>query len=285
MAIKLPDFLTWSTLNRLRHKMRAPLIEQFGSDLKFTEIELPVIERLQGEGIDVTADQIQVLNDGTLAYKGYRVLVYIRDIPVIGNRENMPKYHFSHCKTLETMYRNQRAERYVVANSDSGLFQVNVMDGGVRSEQVRLSVCQNCLAHIHWNGFDMQMARSNRIAIVGHFKLVDFFAKYPRDLMSVTPRYSSVTAPMNTYTDDWGEVSAKTRSRRGFKCEKCPIILIGAESKYLHVHHRNGQKHDNRDENLEVLCIGCHADEPLHAHMKSLPEYREFIRKHRGKHK
>ncbi|KVD47587.1 HNH endonuclease [Burkholderia ubonensis] len=282
MAIKLPDFLTWSTLNGLRQKMRAPLVERFGAKLEVTEIELPIIERLRGEGIDVTADQIQVLNDGTLEYKGYRVLVYIRDIPAIGNRESMPKYHFAYCRTLETMYRNKRAERYVVANSDSGLFQVNMMDSGVRAEQVRLSVCQNCLAHIRWKGFDMQMARPNRLAIVGQFTLTEFFAKFPRDLMAVTPRYSSDTAPINTYTEDWGEVSARTRSRRGFTCEKCGIVLAGAESKYLHVHHRNGQKHDNSDGNLEVLCIDCHADEPLHAHMKGLPEYREFFHRHRG---
>ncbi|WP_081075536.1 HNH endonuclease [Burkholderia stagnalis] len=282
MAIKLPDFLTWSTLNGLRQKMHAPLVERFGAKLEVTEIELPVIERLQGEGIDVTADQIQVLNDGTLTYKGYRVLVYIRDVPAMGNRNDMPKYHLAHCRTLETMYRNKRSGRYVVANSDSGLFQVNVMDGGVRSQHVRLSVCQNCLAHISWKGFDMQMARPNRLSIVGQFTLTEFFAKYPRDLMSVTPRHSSDTAPINTYTKDWDEVSTRTRSQRGYRCEKCSTVLAGAESKYLHVHHRNGQKHDNSDGNLEVLCIGCHADEPLHTHMKGLPEYREFRRRYRG---
>jgi hypothetical protein len=27
------------------------------------------------------------------------------------------------------------------------------------------------------------------------------------------------------------------------------------------------------------LCLGCHAKEPLHAHMKRLPEYRDFVRR------
>ncbi|WP_368623423.1 HNH endonuclease [Paraburkholderia sp. BR13444] len=281
MTFKLPDFLTWSAFNGLRHKMGAPLVERFGATHVVTEIDLPVIDRLKGDGIDVTADQIQVLDDGTLAYKGYRVLVYIRDVHAMGNRDTMPKYHFAHCRTLEAMYRNQRSERYVVANSDSGLFHVNVMDGGVRPQQVRLQVCQNCLAHIRWKGFDMQAARPSRLSIVEQFKLTEFFVKYPRDLMSLQPGHSSDTAPINTYTDDWPEVSARTRSRRGYRCQRCSIVLAGVESKYLHVHHQNGQKHDNSDENLEVLCVGCHADEPLHAHMKALPEYRAFIDRYR----
>jgi hypothetical protein len=281
MTIKLPDFLAWSAFNGLRHKMGAPLVEQFGVRHQVTEIELPDIERLQREGIDVSADEIQVLDDGTLAYKGYRVLVYIRDIQSIGSRDNMPKYHFAHCRTLETMYRNQRSERYVVANSDSGMFQVNVMDGSIRPEQVRLNVCQNCLAHIHWKGFGMQIARPSRLLIVAQFRLTEFFAKYPRDLISSVPAHSSDTAPINTYTDDWAEVSSRTRSARGFRCEKCSIVLSSADSKYLHVHHRNGQKHDNRDGNLEVLCVGCHADEPLHGHMKGLPDYQKFIERYR----
>jgi hypothetical protein len=281
MTFKLPDFLTWSTFNGLRNKMGAPLIERFGAQHVVTEIDLPVIDRLQGAGIDVTAEQIQVLNDGTLAYKGYRVLVYIRDVPSIGNRGSMPKYHFAHCRTLETMYRNQRSERYVVAISDSGFFHVNVMDSGIKSEPVRLDVCQNCLAHIRWKGFDMQMARPSRLSIVSQFRLPEFFDKYPKDLFAVTPKHSWDTAPINTYTPDWLEVSAKTRSQRGNTCEKCSIILAGVASKYLHVHHRNGQKHDNKDANLAVLCIACHADEPLHGHMKGLPDYREFTGRYR----
>lgn len=281
MTFKLPDFLTWSTFNGLRSKMGAPLIERFGAQHIVTEIELPVIDRLQGTGIDVTAEQIQVLEDGTLAYKGYRVLVYIRDVPLIGSRGSMPKYHFAHCRTLETMYRNQRSERYVVAISDSGYFHVNVMDSGTKSEPVQLDVCQNCLAQIRWKGFDMQMARPSRLSIVGQFRLPEFFDKYPKDLLAVTPKHSSDTAPINTYTHDWVEVSARTRSQRGFKCEKCSIVLAGGSSKYLHVHHRNGQKHDNKDANLAVLCIECHADEPLHGHMKGLPDYREFTGRYR----
>ncbi|MFT4503171.1 HNH endonuclease [Caballeronia sp. 15711] len=281
MTFRLPDFLSWGAFNTLRHDMGAPLVERFGAQRHIKEIELPLVERLKDGGVDVSADQIKILDDGTLAYKGFRVLVYIRDVPNLGHREEMPRYHLAYCHTLEMMYRNKRSERYVVANSDSGLFNVNVIDGAVKSKLVALNVCQNCLASISWMGFDMQLPRPQRLGIVSKFALPEYFTKYPRDLFGSKPKHTSDTAPINDYTRDWSEVSDRTRKKRGYCCGKCRTILNQGDAKFLHVHHRNGQKNDNSDENLEVLCIGCHAEEPFHAHIKRLPNYRVFMQKYR----
>jgi 5-methylcytosine-specific restriction endonuclease McrA len=89
--------------------------------------------------------------------------------------------------------------------------------------------------------------------------------------------HSSDTAPLNVYSQDWNEISERTKRQRGYRCAKCNTVLGQSDSKFLHVHHRNGQKHDNRESNLEVLCIGCHAEEPMHGHMRALREYQEYI--------
>ncbi|WP_213715498.1 HNH endonuclease [Cedecea lapagei] len=281
MSIKLPDFLEWGLLNSLRNEMKAPLAKSFTQDTQFVPIDIPIIERLRNAGIDINIDELQIHSDGTLIYKGYRVLLYIRDISSMGREANMPKYHLAYCQTLEKMHKNDRFNRYVVANDDSGSFQVNVVDGSIQGQSVKLSVCQNCLDKIHWKGFDMQkMLRSVRLQLVSQFSLVEFFNTYSRDLISVTPKHTSVTAPLNDYSMDWPSISKNTKLARGYKCQSCNIILNGNDSKYLHVHHRNGQKYDNKDSNLDVLCVFCHANQPMHGHIKITPQYSDFIAKY-----
>lgn len=275
----LPNFLNWESLNSLRKRMEAPLIEPFGPRWLAASIEIPLVDQLQNGGVDVQGDQFNELQDGTLEYQGYRVLVYIRDISVLNGEETMPRYHLSYCRTLDAMKKSNRFGRYVVSNAETGLFHVNIMDGegsAPRREMVPLKVCQNCLDRISWNGFNMKLRFDKRRELVSAFDLSKFFALYPRDLLSVRSTESAATAPLNVYSADWKKISEAARRKQGYQCRRCSLVLNHSASKFLHVHHCNGLKHDNRDDNLEVLCIRCHAAEPMHDHLKRLPEYREF---------
>jgi hypothetical protein len=280
--MKLPNFLDWATLNNLRGQMGAPLAEKFGPQLKVKSIDLPIAEQLQTRGIDVEFDEIRILDDGTLGYKGHRVLLYIRDISNYSNRDkqSMPKFHFTFCSTLNTMRQNRRFARYVVANRADGEFQVNLIGQTDEPRFVRLHVCQNCLAQIAWQGFSSELTREARSEAVKNFSLPAFFEKYPRDLLAVKPDHTSETAPLNDYPPNWSEISDRARLVAAYRCCSCSIRLPGADSKFLHVHHRNGQKNDCHPDNLEVLCIRCHADEPMHGHMKAMPLYHEFLAKY-----
>lgn len=276
--MRLPDFLHADDFNALREAMGAPLSASFRANKVYKPIVLPEIgERLRDDGIDVEFDELSILRDGTLSYQGHRVILYIRDVANYGERRGLPKYHLAFCRTLDEMRKYSRSSRFVVANRDDGQFVVNVPGDKSRPQIARLDICQNCLAKISWQGFRIELGKEERRQRVEKFRLQEFFQTYPRDLIAVRPDKTADTAPRNDYPDNWAAISEAFKSRNGYRCMKCQSTLSGPNSRYLHVHHKNGQKNECQDSNLEVLCIRCHAEEPLHSHMKASREYKDFV--------
>ena len=124
------------------------------------------------------------------------------------------------------------------------------------------------------------MTSQERQNAVSKFSIPEFFVKFPKSLFSITPTYTSDTAPINDYSHNWPEISEKVREERNYICDNpsCRIQLVN-DKKSLHVHHINGLKNDNTKSNLRVICIRCHANEPGHAHMKG-KDYYEFTEKY-----
>jgi hypothetical protein len=279
MTFRLFDFFDDPLLNGLREAMGARLVEWYGGKRSIRLIGKEELERLRTVGIDIDGfDQIKVESDGTISFKGQRILVYIRDVSVMDRQHTLPKYHFAFCRTLERMQQNNRWFRYVVANRDDGLFRINFYGSRTGTSEERLNVCQCCLERVSWKGFSINGSSSkDRIQIVGEFKLSDFFSEYPRDLLSVLPKYTTLNAPLNDYSDDWPIIAERLKRERGFRCQSCGLYIGQGGRYFLHGHHKSGEKNDNSPENLEVLCIGCHAEEPLHGHIKRLARYQEFL--------
>lgn len=124
------------------------------------------------------------------------------------------------------------------------------------------------------------LPRQRRRMIVSEFTIRRFFEKFPRSLLSARPWADADSAPINNYLLDFDNTSKRVREQRGWRCECCQRDFSQTGNRrYLHVHHKNGIKNENFEGNLQVLCLGCHANQPQHAHLKKFPEYREFLRR------
>jgi len=282
--MKLPNFYEFEPLNSLKEKMGIPrniygnLTVSIAAS-RLTELELEKLT--SANGLDISADDLTILSDGTLAYKNSRVILYIRDVAVYGKQEIQPRFHLANCSTLQQMRERNRFDRYVVSTRTDGRFNINIIRSEIiRAELYDLSVCQNCLNLLSFDGFRMNWAQSKRINFVKSFKIALFFDKYPRSLHSQKPTYNSDNAPLNTYSIDFNEISQKIKNDSGWRCQECGIDLSEKTSKkWLHVHHKNGLKYDNSRDNLEALCIKCHAKKPNHGHIESESDYNDFMTK------
>lgn len=281
--MKLPNFLKSDKLNALKEQMGRSPDFYGGFQVDPTRLTFEEREALEsGGGIDVSFDQLTVLPDGTLAFKDSRVLLYIRDVHMReSHREDWyPRYHLSHCQKLKEMTAAGRIERYVISAETKGEFLLNVISRGQpRSERYRLPVCQLCLDGLSFEDFSLQRERSWRRGYVGQFSPASFFKIYPRSLHTKKPKYTSENAPLDNYPPDFPAISQRVREQANWCCSSCSRSFEARSlRRFLHTHHVNGDRRNNGASNLKALCIVCHAEEPMHNHLKRDPNYRECIR-------
>jgi 5-methylcytosine-specific restriction endonuclease McrA len=147
-------------------------------------------------------------------------------------------------------------------------------------------VCKNCLRELGgyktegYKGYRFQ-ADVERKKIHESFSIADFFDFYRKQNILI-PRHTDATLPINNYTGDFHSIANKTKHNKNYTCESCQRKFDGEDRKFLHVHHKDFAKSNNNANNLKVLCIGCHAEQPGHAHIKGKFEYAEFMRKFDG---
>src|SRR5258708_23616780 len=62
------------------------------------------------------------------------------------------------------------------------------------------------------------------------------------------------------------------------KCEECGWAKLAADGRLpLELDHINGDRHDNRLENLRVLCPNCHSLKTTHTGRNRIKETRKFF--------
>ncbi len=269
-----------SILGKLKRlKTRIGLPEDHKADFTtknvWSELSPDDWELLHTVGAEAKLEDIRVDLDGTLNWKGQKVVLHIYSVRSDGwQKESLPRFHVADCKTLQSMRERGAFERYVVSQKATGKFTINISES---KREAALQICRNCLSHLDYQKFcNSQRSRQNEI--VNNFTIPEFFKIYDKGFYDV-PTYTDETASYDKYSDDWKKISTEVRWNCHWICQSCKLDL-SKDRKYLHVHHKNHIRSDNSPSNLAVLCMDCHANQPSHNHMKNHRDYSKFVEKY-----
>lgn len=188
-------------------------------------------------------DRIFLKIDGK-EYKGYMYLKY----PDI-ERFDFPKFHITNCQTIRTQKSsinngiNNFDNRYFWHNSNV----VNLEDRETKKkyENQQLQLCGFCKREADISDFDNTE---------GFFNLLD---QQEQEYMN-----EKIEVDIFGYKLDWQKISKAYKIEKQYTCESCNIIIEKPiDRRYIHVHHKSGNKLNNARNNLECLCILCHANQ------------------------
>lgn len=149
-------------------------------------------------------------------------------------RDGLPKLHTHACEAIRGILSCARTAAVLrVADTRHPAVQY-VPSKRITLPAIPLSYCGHCLT------LDRHPARANSSCR--------------------SPAAAAVGLRSSGYTSDWPSVSDRVRREADHRCGCCRLhVGAGAERYYLHVHHVNGDKGDNRQGNLRALCFACHA--------------------------
>lgn len=207
-------------------------------EIRPEEISIDTINR--GE-LEVTTEGIYVISpDG----EKQQVFLYKRDYHL--EKYGKPRFHICRCSTIDEFITSGGfRDHYVRANSDP--VPVKNMDNRWEEVEVdNLPLCRYCMGKIR--GYN-DITSSDFVQILKEARGVD----------EEDPEVQEVD--IFGYTRDWEEISRKYREAHNYTCERCGLRIDDVfDRQYIHCHHKDFNKLNNRKSNLECLCLRCHSE-------------------------
>lgn len=232
------------------------------TESRFEVVRKDLSEEERRGNVVFKEDGVYIMING-LEHRGY---MYMKSVDI--GRYGFPKFHITTCQKIIEQRSSGRFERsYFWHNSNT----VNLTDRttGEIHENVQLELCSFCRNQSNINNFNNTK---------GFFNLLDI-----QEQTIANPEDVDIFG----YVKDWRQISKKFRVENDYTCDSCNIKMEhNFDKRFIQVHHRNGNKLSNVRENLQCLCILCHANADEHhvgnfSNKKSVKEINAFIVKYR----
>ncbi len=167
-----------------------------------------------------------------------------------------PRMHTTKCKTLDDFIARGSFEVEYRFADTSTVLVLDMSNGDKEVEMSNLLHCGNCRAK--------RLSKVTSVYNSEEFNALISRSKEFEQYRSAIPQEEKETDIFG-YTRNWEAISRKFREDKGYRCELCGVQITDAfDRQYIHVHHKNGKKEDNRPSNLQCLCIKCHANVDEH---------------------
>ena len=209
---------------------------------------IEVLPELIGTQIKYDADGIYYVDEKGISHKGflYKKSFYFHDYG-----ERMPKFHIRICSTIQDFgrdsYRFANDEPIKIQASDKGM-------GGEEVEVKHLQLCKYCASMVL---FGEDSSTSNSTDFVELLKQGES-----------NEEKEEIELDIFGYVRDWDAISTKYRELMNYTCERCGLHIEDPMHRfYMHTHHKDGNKQNNKPSNLQCLCVRCHANvDDAHRH-------------------
>lgn len=241
------------------------------------------IKSIEDIFVNNNGELFELLPDGSLVrvnlYIAMQNIDYYADFKNFTSNDIQYKYHIFKCGVISNMFNRGRKHRYKINNRDNGTFYYTFTNsvGNIigTNENQKIDICRPCLKKF------LNQKYMPSIEDAKNFKLETFHHENNNSFFDIdtSNMEQGEYAKSNIYSSIWDKISRQIKTNRNYTCEKCGYIPKSDNDKrYMHTHHENGDKRNNKEDNLQVLCIKCHSEvDSFHTRIKGSIDYKDFI--------